>query len=89
MSTSPKSSRIMTSACSAHLWPHSHLNMDLTIYTPTWHPVLLFGKYSAFSNPMGSHPLCTQNNEPRVRIVLDSSEIPQHIKNGYPRLMQG
>ena len=23
---------------------HSHLNMDLSIRTPTWHPVLLFRK---------------------------------------------
>ena len=57
MSISPISSRIMTSACSAHLWPHSHLNMDLSIYTPTWHRVLLFGKYSGFPNPTGSHPV--------------------------------
>ena len=46
MPTSPKSSKIMTSAYSVRLWPHSHwhLNMDLSIYTPIWHRVLLSGK---------------------------------------------
>ena len=48
MSTSPKSRKIMTSACSVRLWPHSHLNMDLSVYTPTWHRVLLSGKKSGF-----------------------------------------
>ena len=57
MSTSPKSIRIMTSACSFHVWPHSHLNMDLSIHTPTWHCVYWFGKYSGFPNPTGSHPV--------------------------------
>src|ERR1700733_14677678 len=31
--------------------------MDLSIHTPTWHRVLLFGKYSTFLNPAGSHPV--------------------------------
>lgn len=42
MSTSPKSSR----------------NYNIRpVYTPTWHRILLFGKYSGFRNPTGSHPV--------------------------------
>ena len=37
--------------------PHSHLNMDLSVYIPTWHRVLLPGKDSGFLNPTGSHPV--------------------------------
>ena len=39
-------------------WPHFHLNMDLPIYTPTWHRVLLFGKKDP--NPAGSHPVISK-----------------------------
>ena len=31
--------------------------MDLPIHTPTWHPVLLFRKYSRFLKPMDSQPV--------------------------------
>ena len=57
MSKSPKSSKIMASASPfvfGRIPMESHLNMDLSIYTPTWHRVLLSGKNS---NPTGSHPL--------------------------------
>ena len=65
MSKSPKSSKIMTSASPFVFGCIPHLNMDLSIYTPTWHRVLLSGKNS---NPTGSHPLvalcrtCRTNN---------------------------
>ena len=51
MSTSPKSSKIMASACSVctSIW-----NMDLSIYTPTWHR---FGKNFGIPKPARSHPL--------------------------------
>ena len=52
-----KSSKTMTSACcSVRLWPHFHWHL-ISIYTPTWHRILLFGKNSGFPNPAGSHPL--------------------------------
>ena len=57
MSKSPKSSKIMTSASPfvfGRIPMESHLNMDLSIYTPTWHRVLLSGKNS---NPTGSYPV--------------------------------
>ena len=73
MSTSPKSSKIMTSACSVRLWPHSHLNMDLSVYTPTWHRVLLSGKNSGFLNPTESHPvLCWFKSQIFVQEVIRS-----------------
>ena len=43
---------------SVRLWPHFHLNMDLSIYTPTWHRVLLFEQNSGFLNSTGCDPLC-------------------------------